>query len=72
MATFRGRSQSRKIYRKNSRLNIRKHWFTQRVAPKGNGLTSEEMEANETSSFKAKYEKREEARQRELRRDIYE
>ena len=72
MATFRGRSHSRKIYRRGSRLNVRKHWFTQRVAAKWNGLTSGEVEANKTSSFKAKYDKCEVARQNELSRDIYE
>ena len=72
MATFRGRSHSRKIYRKGSRLNVRKHWFTQRVAAKWNGLTSGEVEANKTSSFKAKYDKCEVARQNALSRDIYE
>ena len=52
-STFRGRSHSKKIYRKFSRLNVRKNWFTQRVIPKWNSLTSDEVEANKTSCFKA-------------------
>ena len=72
MATFRGRSHSRKVYRKYSRLNIRKHWFTQRVVPKWNQLSSSEVEANKTSSFKARYDRRESARQGEMIRDNYE
>ena len=72
MATFRGRSHSRKVYRKYSRLNIRKHWFTQRVVPKWNQLSSSEVEANKTSSFKARYDRRESARQGEMSRDTYE
>ena len=72
MATFRGRSHSRKVYRKYSRLNIRKHWFTQRVVPKWNQLSSSEVEANKTSSFKARYDRRESARQGEMNRDNYE
>ena len=59
MTHFRGRSHPKKIYRKYSRLNIRKYWFSQRVADKWNVLTPEEVESNKTSSFKARYDKNE-------------
>ena len=72
MTNFRGRSHSRKVYRKYSRLNIRKYWFTQRVVPKWNQLTAGEVEANKTSSFKANYDRRERDRQGIRGRDIYE
>ena len=71
LATFRGRSHSKKIYRKYSRLNVRKYWFTQRVATKWNGLSPAEVEAGKTSSFKARYDKNEESRRRDMRNDIY-
>ena len=71
MNNFRGRSHSKKIYRKYSRLNIRKYWFTQRVTDKWNKLTPAEVEANKTSSFKARYDINEERRRVEERTNIY-
>ena len=71
MATFRGRSHSKKIYRKHSRLNVRKYWFTQRVATKWNGLSPAEVEAGKTSSFKARYDKNEVHRRGDIRNNIY-
>ena len=71
MNNFRGRSHSRKIYEKYSRLNIRKYWFTQRVTDKWNKLTPAEVEANKTSSFKARYDINEERRRVEERTNIY-
>ena len=72
MASFGGRSHPMKIYRGFSRLNVRKYWFTQRVIPKWNQLTSGKVGANKTSSFKARYDKNEKDRQGERDRDIYE
>ena len=71
MANFRGRSHSRKVYREHSRLNLRKYWFTQRVVPKWNQLSTREVEANKTSGFKVNFDRREEERQEIRGRDIY-
>ena len=71
LSTFRGRAHSKKLYRKYSRLNVRKYWFTQRVIPKWNSLTKEEVEVNKTSCFKARYDKKEAERKLATERDIY-
>ena len=42
------------------------------ITPKWNQLSSSEVEANKTSSFKARYDRRESARQGEMSRDNYE
>ena len=69
--TFRGRSHSKKLYKKYTRLNMRKNWFTQRVITKWNGLTTEEVESNKTSAFKRRYDKKEAERRLVAERDIY-
>ena len=51
---FNGRSHTMKLYRECPRLNLRKHWFTQRVVQNWNSLTLDEVEAGETSCFKAR------------------
>ena len=71
MANFRGRAHPKKIYKKNSRLNIRKYWFTQRVVDKWNGLLPEVVEANKSSSFKARYDRNEARRRTEERSNAY-
>ena len=38
MSNFQGRSHSKKLYPKYARLNLRKHWFMQRVIAKWNTL----------------------------------
>ena len=58
MSTFQGRSHSKKLYPKYARLNVRKHWFTQRVIAKWNSLSQDEVVANKTSCFKARYDKK--------------
>ena len=58
-ATFRGRSHSKKVYRKYSKLNIRKYYFSQRVVKNWNTLTEEEVNAKKTGEFKRKYDKKE-------------
>ena len=68
---FRGRSHSKKVFKKFSRLNVRKNWFTQRVVTKWNSLTTEEVESNKTSSFKRRYDKKEAERKAAVERDIY-
>ena len=68
---FRGRSHSKKVFKKYSRLNVRKNWFTQRVITKWNSLTTEEVESNKTSSFKRRYDKKEAERRAVVERDIY-
>ena len=72
MSTFQGRSHSKKLYPKYARLNLRKHWFTQRVIAKWNSLSQDEVVANKTSSFKARYDKQEAERKRLVESDIYE
>ena len=59
------------MYRKFSRLNVCKNWFTQRVITKWNSLTTEEVESNKTSSFKRRYDKKEAERRVVVERDIY-
>ena len=71
MATLRGRSHSKKLYRKYSRLNVRKYWFSQRVVAKWNKLSLEEVTADKTSCFKARYDKKEKERVAALVNDIY-
>jgi len=71
MATFIGRSHSKKVYRKYSRLNKRKYWFTQRVVPKWNSLSSEEVEKISTSGFKKGYDLKEANRREVIRNYIY-
>ena len=68
---FRGRSHSKKLYRKYTRLNVRKNWFTQRVITKWNSLTTEEVESNKTSGFKRRYDRKEAERRLVVERDIY-
>ena len=72
MSAFRGRSHSKKLYPKYARLNLRKNWFTQRVISKWNSLTQEEVVANKTSCFKARYDKKEAERKSVIESDIYE
>ena len=50
---------------------MRKYWFTQRVIPKWNSLSKEEVEVNKTSCFKARYDKKEKERKIAAERDIY-
>ena len=71
MATFIGRSHSKKVFRKYSRLNKRKYWFSQRVVPKWNSLAPEEVEKISTSGFKKSYDLKEANRREEIRNDIY-
>ena len=71
MATLRGRSHSKKIYMKYSRLNVNKYWFSQRVVAKWNKLSLEEVTADKTSCFKARYDKKEKERVAALVNDIY-
>ena len=59
------------MYKKYTRLNVRKNWFTQRVITKWNGLTTEEVESNKTSAFKRRYDKKEAERRLVAERDIY-
>ena len=71
MAHFRGRSHPKRVYKEHSRLNMRKYWFSQRVVDKWNALTTEEVEASKTSSFKARYDRNEARRRTEERTNIY-
>ena len=70
-ASFIGRSHSRKIFRKYSRLNKRKYWFSQRIIPKWNVLSTKEVEAVSTSVFKTEYDINEAKRMEIRRNDIY-
>ena len=54
-----------------NKINQSKYWFTQRVTDKWNQLTPAEVEANKTSSFKARYDINEERRRVEERTNIY-
>ena len=58
-ATFRGRSHSKKLFRKYARLNVRKKFFSHRVPHHWNKLTQEEVDALKTSDFKRKYDRNE-------------
>ena len=71
MSNFQGRSHSKKLYPKYARLNLRKHWFMQRVIAKWNSLSQDEVVANKTSCFKARYDKKEAERRRVAESDIY-
>ena len=59
MANVRGDpeiARGRKIYRKRSRLNKRKYFFSQRVPIRWNRLSKKEVEAPSTSVFKKEYD----------------
>ena len=71
-SAFQGRSHPKKLYRKYTRLNVRKNWFTQRVIKKWNSLTEKEVTAEKTSCFKARYDKMEMERKAARENDIYE
>ena len=71
MATLRGRYHTMKIYRKYSRLNIRKYWFSQRVITKWNSLSRKEVQAENTSCFKTRYDKQEKERVATREASIY-
>merc|ERR1712105_52626 len=60
-----------KIEAKANKLGVRKNFFSQRVIKKWNSLTNEEVTANKTSVFKARYDKREAERKQSLENDIY-
>ena len=62
---------SRKVFWKYSRLNKRKYWFIQRVVPKWNSLSPEEVEKVSTSEFKKEYDLKEANRMEEIRNYIY-
>ena len=70
-ATLRLRTHPLKLYRKYSRLNVRKYWFSQRVVPKWNKLSPEEIGASKTSQFKNMYDRKEKERQEALVNDVY-
>ena len=71
VATLMSRSHPMKIYRKYSRLDVRKYFFSQRVVKKWNMLSLDEVEAGKTSDFKAKYDKKEKERSAARENDIY-
>ena len=71
MATLRGRQHLMKIYRKYTRLAVRKYFFFQRVVEKWNTLTLNEVEARKSSGFKIMYEKKEKERATARENDIY-
>ena len=59
MANVRGDPEiacGKKIYRKRSNLDKRKHCFSQRVPIKWNNLSKKEVEASSTSVFKKEYD----------------
>ena len=59
MANVRGDpeiARGKKIYRKRSNLDKRKHCFSQRVPIKWNNLSKKEVEASSTSVFKKEYD----------------
>ena len=61
------RGHSRKIFKTRAHLNLRRNFFSCRVVDKWNSLTEHEVTAPSTASFKARYDKQEEAI-RQLRR----
>ena len=46
-----------KLFRQRSRLNVRKHFFTQRVVNFWNALPSDVVKANSTNTFKNRIDK---------------
>ena len=66
----RGR-HTKKIYRKRSRLNVRRNFFSQRVGPIWNNLSREEVEAKKTSKFKEVHDIKEIGRRRHREGDIF-
>ena len=62
MAVPRPRDNTRKIFRRRARLDVRKHIFAQRVIPKWNDLDNRTVEATKTGNFKKYYDERTERR----------
>ena len=60
-----------KLYRECPRLNLRKHWFTQRVVQNWNSLMLDEVEAGKHHALKQGIIKLEVARKSVTERDIY-
>ena len=60
-----------KIQRKHCRLAVRKNFYSQRVGPKWNKLSPEEVGAKKNSEFKAKYDLREAERVKVSEEEIY-
>ena len=70
-ATFRGRSHSKKLFKKYARLNVRKKFFSQRVVQHWNILAPREVEAKKTGDFKKAYDKNQALRLSEIRNRDY-
>ena len=71
MAPQRPRANNKKIFRQRSRLNVRKHFYSQRVAPDWNYLDNSVVEARKTGTFKQKYDKVIERRREDTENNQY-
>ena len=66
------RGHSWKLVKTREHLNVRRNFFSKRVIDKWNGLSVHEVEATSTSTFKIRYDKMENERQRINRSGLYE
>ena len=57
MAVPRPGANSKKIYRQRPRLDVRKNFYSQRVAPRWNILDNNVIEVKKTGTFKKNYDK---------------
>ena len=65
------RGHSMKLVKTGERLNVRRNFFSKRVIDKWNGLSEHEVTAPSTSTFKKRYDKMENERQRVNHSGIY-
>ena len=57
MAAPRPGANSKKIFRQRPRLDVRKNYYSQRVAPRWNILDNNVIEVKKTGMFKKNYDK---------------
>ena len=57
MAAQRPGRNSKAIFRKRTRLNVRKNFYSQRSGPVWNKLGNEVVESKKTGTFKKKYDR---------------
>ena len=71
MAPQRPGANSKKIFKKQTRLDVRKHFFSQRTGCGWNALKNDVVEARKTGTFKKKYDRVIERRRERMENDQY-
>ena len=71
MAPQRPGANSKKIFKKQTRLDVRKHFFSQRTGCGWNALKNDVVEVKKTGTFKKKYDRVIERRRERMENDQY-